>query len=146
MIELERKRIHSNTSLLAASGIDNLIYVTDESNGVNVHGMRLSAGFEPDSTDANGHLIWALLCIPDEASAIPNIVQSALEAELSNAFIWAAGVLFFSNQTSANMEVVLKSTRNCQNGARIVFQHFIEGLTAGSVRGVKIMQCFTKSL
>jgi len=146
VIEIQRKRIHSNTSQLAALGVNNLVYTINESNGVNVHGMRLSAGWEPQDADANAHIIWSLICMPDEVAPIPNLTQGLLELEGSNAFIWACGVKFMSNQTPANLDLVINTSRNCQNGARIVFQHFIEGLTAGQLRCVKLMQCFTKSL
>jgi len=143
---MQRKRIHSSTSLDIAGAIDNLVYIIDESNGVNVHGMRISMSFEPDSTDANAGIVWTLLCIPDETSPIPSIGNVVLEAEGSNAFIIATGNVACSNQTPANVSEVIMTSRNCQNGARIVLQTFIQGLTAGAVRQNKTFQCFTKSL
>ncbi len=143
---MQRKRIHSSTTLDVAGVVDNLIFTTDESNGVNVHGIRVSMAFEPDSTDANAQIVWTLLCIPDETSAIPSIGNVVLEAEGSNAFIWATGNIACSNQTPGNKEFEISTSRNCQNGARVVLQHFIQGLTAGSVRANKTLQCFTKSL
>ena len=124
-----------------------LVAVIDESNGVNAHNLHASFTCEPDSTDANAAGQWWILCIPDEASAIPVSTNAGLEAELSNAFIWASGLWVASNQTPYHSgDITFKTSRNCQNGARLVLGVFVEGITAGSTRCVKMLTYNTKSL
>ncbi len=146
MIEIQRKRIHSSTTLDTAGVIDNLIYTTDESNGVNVHGFRISMSFEPVDANANANIVWSLLCIPDETSLVPSLGNVQLEAEGSNAFIIATGNVVCSNETPVNVSEEIRTSRNCQNGARIVLQHFMQGVSAGNVRVLKTLQCFTTGL
>ncbi len=146
---MERKRVHFNTVLAAGAPVTttNLVATIDESNGVNVYNIHIEFGCEPDSTDANGHGTWVLWCLPDEASNIPSSTISALEAEQSNAFLWAAGLWFASNQTPFNSyDIPIRTTRNCQNGARLVLSVVVEGLTAGSTRVTKKITYNTASL
>ncbi len=145
---MQRKRMHANSSTAAAAANStNLIATIDESNGVNAHNIHLSFTCEPDSTDANGAGQWWLLCMPDEASAVPACSIAVLENEQSNAFLWAAGTWAASNQTPfCSGDITFNTSRNCQNGARLVLGVFVEGLTAGIVRVVKTLSYNTKSL
>ena len=143
---MERKRVHA-ISALAGLGNYQLIAAIDESNGVNAHNVHLEFTVEPDSTDANAAGQWVLWCLPDEISAIPATSIASLEAETSNAFYWAGGLWSASNQTPYHSgDITFKSTRNCQNGARLVFVVRTEGLTAGSTRVVQLLTYNTKSL
>ncbi len=145
---MQRKRVHAVSSLLAGAGVAGILVGTiDESNGVNAHNVHLSFTCEPDSTDANGAGQWALWCLPDETSSAPATSVAGLEAEGSNAFLWASGLWVASNQTPFHSgDITFKSSRNCQNGARLVFTVHVEGLTAGSTRVVQLMTYNTKSL
>ena len=145
---MERKRVHVNSSLKAGIGATtDLVGTIDESNGVNAHNLHINISCEPDSTDANAAGQWVLWCIPDENSAVPSSAISALEAEGSNAFLWAMGLWSGSNQTPYySGDITFKSTRNCQNGARLVLATHVEGISSGSTRIVKSLTYNTKSL
>ena len=145
---MERKRVHYNSSLKAGTGATtDLVATIDETNGVNAHNIHFSITIEADSTDANSKGQWVLWCIPDENSAVPSSSQAALEAEGSNAFLWACGLWAGSNQTPYNSgDIYLKTTRNCQRGARLVLGTHVEGVTAGSNRIDKMLTYNTKSL
>jgi len=144
---MQRKRVHAVSNLPVVGGASILVATIDESNGVNAHNVHLSICCEPDSTDANGHGQWALWCLPDETSGPPTTTIGALEAEGSNAFLWAAGLWMASNQTPYNSgDITFKSSRNCQNGARLVLTVQVEGLTAGAVRVIQLLTYNTKSL
>jgi len=145
---MQRKRIHANTDLVAGVGATpGLIGVIDESNGVNAHNINFCFTAEPDSTDANAQGTWVLLCIPDELSGLLNPTFVNFEAEGANAFIWACGLWSASNQTpytSGNINI--KTSRNCQNGARLVLRIGVTGITAGSTRVNTMLTYNTKSL
>ena len=144
---MERKRVHARTDLLAVGGNGILTATIDESNGVNAHNLHMSFTCEPQDADANAAGQWVLWCLPDEASLVPNPTVAALEAEQSNAFLWAAGLWAASNQTPyVSGDITFSTTRNCQNGARLVFMARVEGVSGGLVRTVQLMTYNTKSL
>ncbi len=143
---MQRRRVHSLSDTNTVTNDHILIATIDESNGVNAHGLRASFITEPEVADANANGNWAIWCIPDEASLVPNTNTSALEAEDSNAFMWATGVYASSNQTPSHCDIELGTSRNCQRGARIVLVVTRGGVTTGSVRIRSVMTYFTKSL
>ncbi len=145
---MERKRIHMNTSLKTGTGSTvDLIATIDESNGVNAHNLHLNFVCEPDTAGANATGTWVLYCIPDETSGVPTSGIAELEAEGSNAFIWACGLWAASNETPfCSGDVTFGTTRNCQNGARLVLAIDVEGITAGGTRINKMITYNTKSL
>ena len=118
----------------------------DETNGANVHGVIADFIIEPENADANANGVWAIFCMPDELSTIPVPTIALMEAEGSNAFVWATGVWAASNQTPFCKEIKLGTSRNCQNGARIVLKIYHEGVSAGLVRNLLSLVYFTKSL
>ena len=144
---MQRTRIHTESTSAGVGVSTSVTYTIDETNGVNVHGMRLGFIAEPINADANAHGMWVLWCLPDEISAVPSVTANVLELEGSNAFIWAMGNWSASNETPFTLpEVNLGTSRNCQNGARLVLVIGREGVTAGNVRIQAWMRCFTKSL
>ena len=144
---MKRARVHSLSSLIGVGSTHQLIYTVDESNGVNVHGVRFGFIAEPENADANANGVWTLWCMPDEISAVPIPSVPLMELEGSNAFIWAMGVWASSNQTPFNLpETALGTSRNCQQGARIVLAVHASGISAGNVRVVSYLRNFTKSL
>ncbi len=145
---MQRKRVHVNSTLVAGVGnATSLIGTIDESNGVNAHNLNFCFTCEPDSTDANSAGQWVLWCLPDETSGIPNPSIAGLEAEGSNAFLWASGLWNASNQTPyTSPNIHIATSRNCQNGARLVLIVRVEGITAGSTRVVQMLTYNTKSL
>jgi len=143
---MQRRRIHAEAFNQGVGFTNNLIGEITESNGVNAHGLRLLASIEPEDAGANATGTWALICLPDELTPIPTLSIGALEAEGSNAFIWAVGTWAASNQFPRDLAIEIRTSRNCQNGARLVFQVFNGGVTAGLVSVDLLMTYFTKSL
>ena len=143
---MQRARVHASSDSFGAGTEYSLIYTIDESNGVNVHGLRVSFIVEPENADANANGLWVLWCMPDEVPAVPSPSTGLMELEGSNAFIWACGAYAASNQTPFCKDLDLQTSRNCQQGARVVLVVRREGVSAGNVRIRAIMRCFTKSL
>ncbi len=144
---MQRKRVHFATGTGGVGTQFNLTGTIDESNGVNAHGLFAQFICEPQDADANANGQWALWCLPDEASAVPATSNGALETEASNAFLWACGNWAASNQTPYCSEAIRpKTSRNCQNGARIVLSVVNNGVSAGLVQCNRSLCYFTKSL
>jgi len=118
----------------------------DETNGVNAHGLRISSIVQPGTQDADANGVWALWCLPDETSTIPTIDNAFMEAETKNAFLWATGNFAATNQTPDKIELEIRTSRNCQNGARIVWSIRMNTLTAGTARVRTTCTYFTKGL
>jgi len=144
---MQRKRVHSVISTPSVGVTHSITGTIDETNGANVHGLVIDFICEPENSDANANGTWALWCNPDEASVVPTTTTGALELETSNAFLWASGVWAASNQTPFCFGgKFMKTSRNCQNGARITLSINLEGVSAGNVRVRSLLQYFTKSL
>ena len=142
---MQRRRVHASTATIAVAN-HTTIATIDESNGVNAHGLRVSFIVEPQDADANGNGNWVLYCLPDEVSAQPTSTTAVLELEGANAFIWALGTWAASNQTPYCKDIEIGTSRNCQQGARLLFVVFQEGISAGLSRVRTIMTFHTKSL
>ena len=145
---MERKRVHAATTVKTGTGSTvDLVATIDESNGVNAHNLHLCFVCEPQDAAANATGTWVLWCIPDESSAIPTGGIGELEAEGANAFLWACGLWAASNETPyTSGDIYLKTTRNCQNGARLVLALDVEGISAGATRINRMLTYNTKSL
>jgi len=144
---LERKRVHTAGGSPGAGSALILVANIDESNGVNVHNIHLSVTVEPEDADANSQGQWVLWCLPDKTSGAPSTTLGALEAEGSNAFYVAGDLWSASNQTPfVSGDVTFKTTRNCQNGARLVLTCHVEGTTAGLNSVHMLLTYNTKSL
>ena len=142
---MQRRRVHTNTAAGGSSFSLNTIGTITETNGVNAHGLRASFVCEPENVDANATGNWVLYCIPDEAFAVPVSSTTVLELEASNAFIWALGTWAASNQTPYCKDIEIGTSRNCQNGARIVLVVDVEGVSAGNVSVRTTLTYFTTS-
>ena len=140
---MQRKRIHAGTFNPAVSAQSNLVGTITEANGVNVHGLWTDFSIEPENADANANGTWVLWCLPDAVSAVPAIGVGTLETEGSNPYIWACGTWIASNQTPFHGNVRPMSSRNCQNGARIVLSIFNQGVSAGLVRHLMMICSFS---
>ncbi len=140
----QRKRIHALTDTGAVSTTHSNIGTIDESNAVNVHGLRFSFAIEPENADANANGTWVLSCLPRITTAAVTPSIAGLEAEGDNPVIWACGVWAASNQTPfCNPDTEMKTSRNCQAGTRIVLQIFRQGVSAGNVRVISTLCYFT---
>ncbi len=144
---MQRRRFHAISDAVGVGTATILTAAIDESNGVNIHGLRLGFICEPETGDANANGMWALWCLPDEVTGAPSTVTATMELEGSNAFLWACGVWAASNQTPYCLpETALGTSRNCQQGARLVLTVHKEGVSAGNVRVRSFMTFHTKSL
>ena len=143
---MQRRRVHMASGTIGAGAQQNLVGTVDETNGANVHGIRCSFITEPQNADANANGVWAVWCLPDELTSIPTTSVGAMELEGSNAFLWGCGIWASSNQTPFCLDVPFGTSRNCQNGARIVLVIHASGVSAGVVQVTTSMCYFTKSL
>ena len=143
---MQRRRVHAITSSIGTTGPLNLQADVDETNGANLHGLRCSMAIEPENAGANANGLWVLWCLPDAQSPIPNANFGSMETEAGNAFVWALGTWIASNETPWQHDIEIRTSRNCQNGARIVLTIEIAGVSAGNVRYNRILTYFTKSL
>ncbi len=143
---MQRKRIHAATGTAAVNVATTLVATVDETNAVNIHGMIADFSIEPENADANANGTWALTCLPRVTTAVPAIGISALETEGDNPVIIACGVWAASNQTPFNKTLVIKTSRNCQAGTRLVLSIRNEGVSAGIVRHIRTLCYFTSSL
>jgi len=145
---MQRRRVHaSEIGALPLNNQVSLIATVDESNGINAHGLRACfTAINTGATSAQSTGTWALFCIPDEISAVPGVDISELESEDSNAFIWAVGLWSSSTETPEKVEINIKTSRNCQRGARIVLRvrNNVQFSTNPSVQ--LMISYFTKSL
>jgi len=145
---MERRRVHATE--LGAIPLDIQFSHTvtiDESNGLNIHGLRWEVSIvTTGSTVGASQGTWAVFCLPDEASNLPNVDIADFEAEGSNAFTWGIGTWEVSNATPTKILFSPKTTRNCQNGARIVFKMKNNVSTGTSPSVASVVTFFTKSL
>lgn len=145
---MQRRRVHAlELGLIPLNTTSTLIGTIDETNGVNLHGLRIEANLLPvTASSAQSQGTWVCWCMPDESSPIPDPDIAPLEAEASNAFMWGMGTWACSNITPAVICFNPSTSRNCQNGARIamIIRNNVSTGVAPSV--IQTMTYFTKSL
>ncbi len=116
-----------------------------EGQTVNVHGLRVECIVEPEDADANANGVVAVYCLP--SSVVQNTdlpaTLGAFGDEKFAPYLWGMSVWAGSNQNPWHWEFVPKSTRNIQNGGRIVVNLRINGLTIGNARQTTMITCFT---
>jgi len=129
------------------SGVANLYtdIAFDAGQAVNIHGFRMEFITEPQDADANANGIWAVYVLP--GGVIQNTDLPVSFGEVGNEafapYLWGMGVWASANQTPSHSEFVPKSTRNMQNGGRVVLYIRINGVSAGLVRQNTSITCFT---
>jgi len=143
---MQRRRVHFITAAAGVGVVHLITALVDESNGLNVHGLRASFIVEPENADANANGSWALWCLPRETTAVPTTTVAALEVEGDNNVMWACGVWAATNQTPAIIDIAPATSRNCPQGTRIVLAVNPEGISAGNVRVRQCITYFGKSL
>ncbi len=115
----------------AVTGINNLVIENLENTTVNYHGIRYKGRIMFDTLDSTfefGSGWVSLLCVPPGVS-IPEI-DSAADAEnfqqfviATEQFAGAAGSTITSGfNTVADFDIVVKTSRNCMKGARLIGQ------------------------
>ena len=145
-----RRLIQQSTqanSTLNSNSVDNITLTLDESDRVNVHGLRCCGSIEPENADANANGFWLALCLPGGVIASADLPSSYtdLDDEDFNAYVWGIGCWTASNQAPYHFEFAPSTSRNCQKGARIRFYICKSGISAGAVRINMLLSCFTTS-
>ena len=140
----QRKRIHASSSAGVVSSTHTLTATIDETNVVNVHGLRFSFAVEPEDANANANGTWVLSCLPRQTTPSVTPSTTSLETEVDNTVIWGCGVWTASNESPYTCEdKEFRTTRNCQSGTRVQLQVFREGVSSGQVRILSCMTYFT---
>ncbi len=145
----QRRRLETTTGSNAILNVANNAFMQmdfDESDVVNVHGLRYCASIEPENADANANGWWALFCLPAgliQLADLPNTIgQLGDDTELSP-YLWGLGCWTASNQAPYHLEFNPSTSRNCQKNARIICYVIKEGISGGNVRIIQTLTCFT---
>ena len=112
---------------------------------VNIHGLRVEAWWEPQDQEANANGIWALWVLP--GGVIQNGDLPSTHGNFGNEdfapYLWGIGTWQATNQTPGHMMFAPSSTRNMQEGGRLVFEFLVNGISAGVLRHNDVITCFT---
>ena len=103
---------------------------------------------EPIVGDANANGFIAVWVLPGgviQNADLPT-TYAALGDEDHAPYLWGLKPWQASNQTPWCGELVFKSSRNLQSGARIVLQVNVAGLTTGSIQINTIQTMFTSNV
>ena len=148
-MNIQRRRLDAETD--SNTNIDqntsDIVQITmDESEAVNVHGVRYCGSIEPEDGGANANGFWCLFCLPDQVISTTNDLPesfTALDNEDFLAYLWAVGCWTASNEAPYHWEVAPRTSRNCKRGARVVGYVIKSGISAGAVRINQTLTCFT---
>ena len=147
----QRKRLNGESQLVTTLDVNNesrVLLDFDNAPAVNIHGMRYCASIEPENTDANCNGFWMLFCLPGGVLDVTNDLPKSwagFDNEDFMPYLWGVGCFTASNQAPYHFEYAPKTSRTCQNGARVVGYCVMTGISAGSVRVNSFLQCFTSS-
>ena len=132
---------------LSSRTADDISLELDESDAVNVHGLRYCFSIEPENADANANGFWIIYCFPAGIILTTNSALPAtfgdLDSKLFNPYVWGIGCWTASNQAPYHGEFNPRTSRTCQRGARIVAYVTKTGISAGAVRINQTLTCFT---
>ncbi len=146
----QRRRTSTTTdanSTLNAVASDLLQIDLDETNATNIHGLRYCFSIEPENADANANGFWILYCLPSQfidTTTLPNSFAN-LDNEDFLPYVWGVGCWTASNQAPYHYEFTPRTSRTCQNGARLHGVIVKEGISAGAVRINQTLTCFTSN-
>ena len=128
---------------------DTVIIDLDEGPSVNVHGLRVCGSIEPENADANANGFWIVYCFPANVVALSSSVLAnnwtSMDDEDYLPYVWGVGCWTASNQAPYHFEFNPRTSRTCQNGARLVGVVVKTGISAGNVRINLTMTCFTSN-
>ena len=144
----QRRRLAAETvSNALINGKDSITIELSEGPSVNVHGLRYCASIEPENTDANANGFWIVYCLPADIIQAADLPDgwAALDDEDFLPYVWGVGCWTASNQAPANIEFNPRTSRTCQNGARLFAYVSKSGISAGNVRVNQTMTCFTSN-
>ena len=144
-MKTQRRRLDAGSDLMTNGGSENVIITLDESDAVNFHGMHYCFSIEPEDGDANANGFWVVYCLP---AGLVNLTDlPANFADLDNEdflpYVWGVGCWTASNQAPFHYEFAPSTSRNCQNGARILGRVTMTGISAGNARINQTMTGFT---
>ena len=135
----------ANTTLNSVAAGD-LSIDFDETNATNVHGLRYCFSIEPEDADANANGWWAVFCLPSSntpGGSLPSTIGTVGDDADWSPYLWGLGCWTASNQAPYHGEFNPRTSRNCQRNSRIVAYVIKEGISAGAVRVIQTLTCFT---
>ena len=146
----QRRRLNGESRANATiddSNADPITIDLDEGPSVNVHGLRYCASIEPENADANANGFWFLLCLPAGKLGATDFPANwnAMDDEDFLPYVWGVGCWTASNQAPYHFEFAPRTSRTCQNGARIRGYICKTGISAGNVRINQTLTCFTNN-
>ena len=141
--------LSNSNSTLNSTTADDLQLTLNESDAVNVHGLRYCMSIEPEDADANANGFAIVYCFPAQMilttnSNLPSSFGD-LDSKDFNPYVWGIVCWTASNQAPFHWEFTPKTSRTCQVGARIVAIVVKTGISGGAVRINQTLTCFTTS-
>ena len=146
----QRRRLNGDTfsdATLNDAGVNSIEITMDEGPSVNVHGFRYCFSIEPENADANANGFWFVMCFPAgviQTADLPN-TWATYDNEDFLPYVWGTGCWTASNQAPYHYEFAPRTSRTCQNGARIRCYIVKTGISAGAVRSNHTATCFTSN-
>jgi len=110
-----------------------------------LHGYRAMIALEPENADANCNGIVAVWVLPGgvvQNSDLPG-TYGGFGDEKFAPYLWGMKPFAASNQTPWEWEFAPQTSRNIQEGGRIVLHVHIQGVSAGLVRLNTVQTGFT---
>ena len=151
-MNVQRRRLNAESranATLNDNSVDSVEIIMDEGAAVNIHGMRFCGSIEPENADANANGFWIMYCFPADVIPTSSNQLPSNFADLDNEdflpYVWGVGCWTASNQAPYHFEFAPRTSRTCQNGARIVGVIVKTGISAGSVRINTTLTCFTNN-
>ena len=146
----QRRRLDAETksnSTLNSNTADFVEIQLTEGPNVNIHGLRYCFSIEPENADANANGFWVLYCYPASVLSVNDFPSTfaTLDNEDFLPYVWGVGCWTASNQAPYHYEFTPKTSRNCQQGARIVGVITKTGISAGAVRINQTLTGFTSN-
>ena len=145
-MKTERRRLDAQFDQEGLNGVSRTTINLTEGPSVNFHGLHYCFSIEPENGDANANGFWVLYCLPAGVISVTADLPSSF-ADLDNEdflpYVWGVGCWTASNQAPFHYEFAPRTSRTCQNGARIHAQVVVTGVSAGQVRINQTMTGFT---
>ena len=143
----QRRRLNSESAAVGIGTQESVEVLLDEGPSVNVHGLRYCGSVEPENADANANGFWVAFCLPAGVilkTDLPDNFNN-LDNEDFLPYLWGVGCWTASNQAPYHFEFAPRTSRTCQNGARILCYIVPTGISAGNVRINQTLTCFTSN-
>jgi len=116
----------------------------DKGSVVNWHGMTVSIALEPENADANSNGYVAVWVLPGgviQNTDLPDGVGQVGNQDFAP-YLWGVEMFACSNQTPYHWLFRPKTSRNIQEGGRVVVQIRNNGISAGVLRQNTIITGF----